>query len=271
MPIDWFTVGAQTINFMVLVWLLKRFLYHPILKGLDAREQKIKKILEDADAKKAEAQLLITKLEQEQEQIEQQRTAILNTVKKEAVKQREQLFLTAQTAADDMLRKRLEALQKELQNIQHDVVEKSVMEVYATSRKILQDLAGMDIEECMLNKLLIKLKTLKPEQYGELITALVRSNYLMLVRSAFELTAEQQKALQQCVQNKFSGNSDKAIQLTFNHVPGFINGIELSASGWKIAWNSSNYLATLQLRISEINNQQQTIKQNHDALNTASV
>jgi F-type H+-transporting ATPase subunit b len=37
MLIDWFTVGAQVLNFLILVWLLKRFLYGPILDAIDAR------------------------------------------------------------------------------------------------------------------------------------------------------------------------------------------------------------------------------------------
>ncbi len=36
MPIDWFTVGAQALNFLILVWLMKRFLYKPILNAIDA-------------------------------------------------------------------------------------------------------------------------------------------------------------------------------------------------------------------------------------------
>ena len=56
MLIDWFTVGAQVLNFLILVWLLKRFLYKPILDAIDAREERIAAELADADAKKAEAQ-----------------------------------------------------------------------------------------------------------------------------------------------------------------------------------------------------------------------
>ena len=56
MLIDWFTVGAQTLNFLILVWLLKRFLYKPILNAIDAREKRIAAELADADVKKAEAE-----------------------------------------------------------------------------------------------------------------------------------------------------------------------------------------------------------------------
>ena len=52
MLIDWFTVIAQVINFLILVWLLKRFLYRPILNAIDAREKRIAAKIADADEKK---------------------------------------------------------------------------------------------------------------------------------------------------------------------------------------------------------------------------
>ena len=52
MLIDWFTVGAQALNFLILVWLMKRFLYKPILHAIDEREKRIAAELADADAEK---------------------------------------------------------------------------------------------------------------------------------------------------------------------------------------------------------------------------
>ena len=56
MLIDWFTVAAQALNFLILVWLMKRYLYQPILNAIASREQLISGELKDADTKKAEAQ-----------------------------------------------------------------------------------------------------------------------------------------------------------------------------------------------------------------------
>ena len=41
MLIDWFTVAAQAVNFLLLVWLLKRFLHKPVLAAIDEREKRI--------------------------------------------------------------------------------------------------------------------------------------------------------------------------------------------------------------------------------------
>ena len=56
MLFDWFTFGAQTLNFLVLVWLMKRFLYKPILNAIDAREKRIALALADAALKQTAAQ-----------------------------------------------------------------------------------------------------------------------------------------------------------------------------------------------------------------------
>jgi F-type H+-transporting ATPase subunit b len=77
MLIDWFTVGAQVLNFLVLVWLLKRFLYRPILHAIDAREQRIAHALADADAKQAEAIWERDELRQKNEAFDRQRAALL--------------------------------------------------------------------------------------------------------------------------------------------------------------------------------------------------
>jgi F-type H+-transporting ATPase subunit b len=254
MPIDWFTVGAQIFNFLILVWLLKRFLYQPILTGLDAREKKIEQILQDADMTKAQAQKLQTEFAQKVQLIEQHRSTVLAKVNEDAVIERKKLFDAAQSAADELLSKRLAALQQELESLQHDIARKSIAEVYSVSRKILNDLAGTDIQQAMLDKLIQRLTALKKGQYVELANALPNANNEMLVRSAFELAPKQKAALQQCIQVTFSSKATTPIQLRFSLVPELINGIELSVSGWKIPWSTYNYLEILQKRVAELAN-----------------
>ena len=84
MGIDWFTFFAQIINFLILVWLLKRFLYQPILHAIDAREKRIAAELADADAKKAEAQKERDEFQHKNEEFDQQRAALLRQATDEA-------------------------------------------------------------------------------------------------------------------------------------------------------------------------------------------
>jgi F-type H+-transporting ATPase subunit b len=76
MLIDWFTVGAQIVNFLILVWLLKHFLYKPILDAIDAREKKIAAELADADTKRTEAEKERADFENKNKTFDQQRSAL---------------------------------------------------------------------------------------------------------------------------------------------------------------------------------------------------
>ena len=77
MLIDWFTVGAQALNFIILVGLMRRFLYKPVLKAIDEREKRIAAELADAAGKKAEAEKERADLQRKQAAMDDQRAALL--------------------------------------------------------------------------------------------------------------------------------------------------------------------------------------------------
>ena len=77
MLIDWFTVCAQALNFLILVWLMKRFLYKPILDAIDAREKKVAAELADANTKKTEAQKDRDDFQHKNEEFDRQRAALM--------------------------------------------------------------------------------------------------------------------------------------------------------------------------------------------------
>ena len=106
MLIDWFTVSAQVVNFLILVWLLKHFLYRPILNAIDAREKRIATELADADAKKAEAIKERDEFQHKNEEFDRQRAALLSQATDEAKVERQRLFDEARQAADALSAKR---------------------------------------------------------------------------------------------------------------------------------------------------------------------
>ncbi len=121
MLIDWFTVGAQVINFLILVWLLKRFLYKPILHAIDAREKRIATELADADAKKAEARTERDEFQHKNEEFDQQRTALMSKATDEAQAERQRLLEEARKAADALSSKRQETLRNEAHNLRQEL------------------------------------------------------------------------------------------------------------------------------------------------------
>src|ERR1700722_10010071 len=113
MLIDWFTVGAQALNFIILVWLLKRFLYKPILDAVDAREMRIAAELADANAKETEAQKQRDEVRHKNDEFDRQRAGLLSEARGEAKAERQRLVDEARRAADALAEKRQEALRND--------------------------------------------------------------------------------------------------------------------------------------------------------------
>ena len=67
MALDWSTLALEAVNFLILVWLLQRFLYHPVLAAIDRRREATERILAQAEAARNEAQVLQDGLVKERE------------------------------------------------------------------------------------------------------------------------------------------------------------------------------------------------------------
>ncbi|MFO7646352.1 MAG: hypothetical protein R6W95_18375 [Desulfosarcina sp.] len=256
MLIDWFTIAAQALNFLILVWLMKRFLYKPILHALDAREQRITKELAEADAKKREAEKEREKFRKKNEAFDQQRDDLLSEAKREAKGERERLLDEARQAADALRAKRQETLRNDAHNLNQAISRRTQKEVFAIARKMMADLAGTTLDERMSEVFTGRLRRLEGEAKQDLATALNTSSDPVLVRSAFALPSEQQGAIQNALQEAFSADPSTqlraGIRVRFETAPDLISGIELIANGRKVAWSMSDYLSSLEKSVGEL-------------------
>src|SRR5487761_2419899 len=252
MLIDWFTVAAQVVNFLILVWLLKRFLYRPILDAIDAREQRIAKELADADAKQAQAQKERDQFQHKNEEYERQRAALLGQAAAEAKAERQRLLVAARLAADNLSAKRQEALTSDAHNLNLIISRRAQQEVFAIARKALCDLATTDLEERMCEVFIRRLGDMDPRAKAGLAESLRTAVAPALVRSAFALPAEQRAAIQTALNESFSAE----IRVRFETAPNLISGIELATDGQKLAWSIADYLVSLEKGVAELLNAQ---------------
>jgi F-type H+-transporting ATPase subunit b len=248
MLIDWFTVLAQAVNFLILVWLLKRFLYRPILDAIDAREKLIAKELADADAKKAEAQKERDEFQHKNEAFEQQRAALLGKATDEAKAERQRLLDEARQAADALAAKRQEALRSEEQSLSQALSRRARDEVFAIARKALGDLATTSLEERMGEVFTRRLREMDAKAKAGMGEALKSASAPGLVRSAFELPAEQRTMIQNAINESFSAE----IPIRFETAPDLVSGIELATDGQKVGWSIAQYLASLEKGVEEL-------------------
>jgi F-type H+-transporting ATPase subunit b len=255
MLIDWFTVGAQVINFLVLVWLLKRFLYRPILDAIDAREQRIAAELADADAKRAEAKQERETFQHKNQAFDEQRAALLAQATDAAKTERQRLLDEARQAADALRAKRQEALRQEADQLNEALRRRTQREVFAITRKTLKDLAGASLEERAVAVFIERLQAMDEEGHAVLAEALQTAPDPVRVRSAFELSAAQRAAIQHALNSAFATE----VPVKFDAGPDLVGGIELTVNGQRIGWSIADYLKSLEEGVGELLSEQRGV------------
>lgn len=248
MLFDWFTVVAQLVNFLVLVWLMKRFLYKPILDAVDAREQLIAKKLAEADTQRSKAENERETLRRKNQTFDEQRDELLRRATEEAKTERRRLLDEARQAAEALRAQRQEALKREQQRLSDEITRRTGEEVFAIARKTLADLAGETLEARMSEVFGRRLQGLDIEAREALATAMKTSSGPALVRSAFALSAEQRAAIRHAIDDTFAVE----VQVRFETTPDVVGGIELTVNGRKIAWSVDHYLVSLQARVGQL-------------------
>jgi len=248
MLIDWFTVAAQALNFVILVWLMKRFLYKPVLHAIDEREKLIASELANADKKKAEAKKESDEFKLKNEQLDQHRAALMSKATKDANAERQRLLDEARQAADALSAKRQETLRSEEHNLHQAISNRTEQEVFAIARKALTDLSSTSLEERMSAVFIKRLRDLDGPAKTSLGEALKKASEPALVRSAFALPEKQRAAIQNALNETFSTE----IHIRFETALDLISGIELTANGQKVAWSIADYLASLKKGVDEL-------------------
>jgi F-type H+-transporting ATPase subunit b len=244
----WFTVVAQIINFVILVWLLKRFLYKPILDAIDAREKNIADQLTLAEIKVADAQKQREEFQRKTLEIDQQRDALLSTARDDAKAERQHLLDEARKEAEGLREKRRESLRNEQQNLNGAIVRWTQREVFSITRKTLKDLANSNLEQQMVDVFATKLRNLDDKSRAMLAAALQSPSHNLHIRSAFDLTPDQRTSIDTALKSITPANT--SIQITI--VPDLVTGIELSSGGQRVAWSVADYLATLEQHAADL-------------------
>ena len=250
MPFDWFTITAQIINFSILLWLLRRFLYRPILAGLDARETRLSNVLAEANAKNEEAFKHQQYLAQKEAKLQQEVKSIIDKARAEAKEEKLKLLDDAKKTADEMLVQKLEIQQRKLLSIQQQILDQNITEVYAIAGNILEALCDITVEQAIVDKFLIRLNTLDNEDHDALLVARKTTNTLV-VRTAFTLSEKYKKSIERALFKILNEQKEASVTINFIRVPKLLAGLEINLGGWEIAWNVDYHLNILQERVSQ--------------------
>lgn len=262
MQINWFTVIAQILNFLVLVWLMKRYLYKPILNAIDDREKKIAGQLAEAKTKKDEAKAEQDEFNKKNEVFDQQKKDMMDKATAEAGAQSQKLLEEAKNNAKTLQDKLEKAAKDQQADLNHQMEQKTEQDVFAITKKVLADLADVDFEEQSVNVFIKRISNIKEDEKDLFKKALHSGSGPIQVQSAFDLPEKQQTEIKSVV-TKMLGTKPS---FEFKTSPALLGGIELTTNGYKLAWSIAGYMNSFEKSIAEADKQKPIATKKHHAV-----
>lgn len=243
MLIDWFTVAAQTVNFLLLIWLLKRFLYGPILQAMERREARIESRLQEARQEHEVAEKEAAKYQRLNRELEEGRMESLRRASEEAALHRRQLIDQGRNEASELAKAWKGAVCRDRQLFMAELKKRIGSEVLQIARKSISDLAGCDLTALMVERFVSRFAGLSEEQRATCCAAAAKSG--ALVRSAGPLDEAMRMNLETELRRVF-GHELAISYYTDQEMP---LGVELILGGLKLSWGVDSYFAELEQQI----------------------
>lgn len=244
---DWFTVIAQIINFLILVALLKRFLYGPVIRAMDRREAEIAARFDTAERKLTEAEQERLRYESLTRQFSEAVEEMRVKAREDAEALRRELLEKAREEVDRNRTQWRESLRSERESFLRLLRRHVAEEVCAAARKIVTDMADTAFEERMAACLERRIREMESGKREELAGYFRASSGDIVVRSAFELGTEAKEAIGRAL-----GTLANAPSLHFQVAPSLVCGVEILARGKSLAWNVDDYLERLEERLGDV-------------------
>ena len=168
MRIDWYTLALQTVNFAVLVWLLQRFLYRPVLRTVDLRRAQIDKAYADARAAEAQARERLTAIDSQRAAIAAEGAKVLAAAAAQADEARAARRASAEQEVGAMLGDARKTLANERKEALEEA-ERCALDLAAQfARRLLDDLPASLRTEAWLDRLVAQVAALPANERASL-------------------------------------------------------------------------------------------------------
>jgi F-type H+-transporting ATPase subunit b len=164
LELNWSTFVLEVINFLVLVWILKRFLYQPVLNVIADRRKVIEGRLEEARATQQEATALKAQYEGRLVDWETERRKARDALAQEIERERAHRLADLQAALESE-REKARAADDRAEKERRRAVEIQALQQAATfSTRLLEQASGPELEARLINMLIDELRALPADE-----------------------------------------------------------------------------------------------------------
>lgn len=228
MAFDWTTFILEIINFLILVWVLKRFLYHPVLDVIAMRRAGVEKTLADARRIEIEAGELKQQNEQRLAQWENEREAAQARLREELAAEREHLMAALETSIAEERERRRVLDERRQHDFRRGVEEQGIAQGAAFAARLLGRAATPELEARLYTLLLEDLRGLRAEDKRAVADAAAAPGLKLKVQSAFALDADRRAELARALADA----AGKTLPVEYRENPELLAGFQVSIGPW---------------------------------------
>lgn len=239
MELNWTTFILEIVNFLILIWILKRFLYKPVLNIVEQRRISVEKILRDAETARSEAQVLNQRYEDRQANWERERQLardkLAQEIKEERTKQMEVLQLNLQKELD-----KARAAESYRQAAIAQAAEKTALKQAARfASRLLEQFSSPELEARFLEIIIKEISQLPEESTAKLRGSWTKIPEHILIESAYPINEIQKNELKSSL-SLLVGDD---IPINYEQQADIVSGLRISIGAWILSANIRDELS----------------------------
>jgi F-type H+-transporting ATPase subunit b len=234
--LNWSTFILEIINFLVLVWILKRFLYKPVLAIIARRREGIEKAMADANDLNTQAHDLQQQYENRLSDWEGEKQKAREALGHEIDAERKQRMQELESTLQQEREKAKEAEQRRQEEAQRKAEETALTQAAGFAARLLKGLSGPELEARLLALLLEQLPQMEEAQVARLRQS--QSGGEVEVCSAFALDETQRRSLQQALEQLLGSTPP----VRYEQQDALLAGVRITIGAWVLGANLEDEL-----------------------------
>ncbi len=247
MNLDWSTFLLEIINFLVLIWILKRFLYKPVLNAITQRRAAVEKTLSESERLRQEAQTLRDQYEHRLADWEQEKEKVRSQMLADVNAERTRLLAGLRSSLEQEREKARVLEARHLGELTRQAEEAAVAQSVEFASRLLSRVAGPELGSRLVALILDDLRTLPEEQrqalraqeqWESLCAACAKPEVPVTVTSAYPLTPTQRDALSEALRSLIG----RPVACEWLQDTQLLAGVRLSLGHWVMGANLQDEL-----------------------------
>lgn len=238
MELNWSTVVLEILNFLILVWILKRFLYQPVLDVITRRQVGIEKTLADAETRQAEAVKLQQQYEGRLAEWDRERQQARAALSRELDAERNRKLAELQTALEQEQEKVRVADARRQTDTLRKLEETALRHAARFTTQLLKQATGPELEARLADLAITGLTALPAKRIADLRNSNGKPPEAIRVTSAFPLADDQRQRLEQTL----ASVAGPDIAQHFEQDSALLAGVRIAIGPWVLGVNLQDEL-----------------------------